>query len=303
MTYTKLLVPLEGSRLSEGALPYARWLARSFDLPVELLHAIDPDLIRAFTNPAKGHHFDTVETEMVEGATSYLQGLAGTFPAPSSVRCFVETGKPAEVIVGRASTEPEALIAMATRGHSGIQRWQLGSVASKVLQSAANPMLLVREGEPSYTGGEARLRSALVPLDGSELAESVLPHVRDLAALIGLEVILVRVHTLFIESLRGEAYSPDVESILEQAREEAGNYLEKIAGRLRAEGVKVSTVALEGNAAAEIINLAQRTPDNLVAMSSHGRSGLTRWLLGSVADRVIRHSGDPVLVIRPRPKE
>jgi nucleotide-binding universal stress UspA family protein len=191
---------------------------------------------------------------------------------------------------------------MATHGRSGINRWLLGSIAEKVLRGATNPLLLIRATEEAKTEGEANLRSIVVPLDGSELAECVLPTVAELAKPLQLEVILFRAYTIPYSALAADAegfYLVTDEELISAMRDEAVAYLEKKAEAMKKLGVdRVSTIAEYGLAADEIISLARKTPDNLIAMCTHGRSGVKRWVLGSVTETVVRHSGDPVLVIR-----
>ena len=195
-------------------------------------------------------------------------------------------------------------------GYSGAQRWLLGSVAEKVLHGATNHLLLVRPAGGDISG-EARLNTVLVPLDGSELAEEVLPTVTDLSACLKLEVVLVHVLVrvyfgppdAFLPVF-GEQYSEPKMSSGHRLGSEASQYLSEKVEQLRAKGLpNVSSVLIEGGAegaAAAIIDLARKSSDNLVIMSTHGRSGIGRWLLGSVTERVVRHSGNPVLVIRPQ---
>jgi nucleotide-binding universal stress UspA family protein len=145
------------------------------------------------------------------------------------------------------------------------------------------------------------MKSIVVPLDGSNLAETVLPEVVELAKKINLEVILTRAYELPMSAYYGteDAYLVNYEAFHKQIRDEAGGYLENKVGELKGLGLdKVSSVLLEGSGAEEIITLARTTPENLIAMCSHGRSGVQRWVLGSVTEKVVRHSGDPVLVIR-----
>jgi len=148
------------------------------------------------------------------------------------------------------------------------------------------------------------LKTVLVPLDGSPLAEFALPYVAAMAKEMKLEVVLVRAYSVPTEDhlLGGEeGYFADFEQLVATLKEDVKDYLDKRAQQLRVEGVeRVSHKLLVGEAAGKIIDLARVTPDNLVAMCTHGRSGVGRWVLGSVTDRVIRHSGDPVLVIRSR---
>jgi nucleotide-binding universal stress UspA family protein len=293
--YSKILVPLDGSALSEGVLPYVRSLARSIHTPVELFRVNDPAQSRAYV-PA---------TQLGE----YLEKIAASFSGITDLKCTVELGTPADMIVDRAATEPDTLIAMATHGYSGTRRWLLGSVAEKVLHGATNDVLLVRPGE-SATGGEARLKTVQVPLDGSELAEKVLPTVVELAASLSLEVVLLHVLVRVLFS-PPEAFLPvfganipNQQELWAQASSEASQYLAKKVEQLRAQGLpEVSSVLIEGTAegaAAVIVDLAKKSPDDLVALSTHGRSGIGRWLLGSVTERVVRHTSNPVIVIRPR---
>jgi nucleotide-binding universal stress UspA family protein len=220
----------------------------------------------------------------------------------------VEQGNPAGIIVDLAGVQSRTLIAMATHGYSGAQRWLLGSVAEKVLHAMTTPLLLVRPAARE-TGGEARLNTVLVPLDGSGLAEKVLPTVTEMATRLRLEVVLVRV-VIHVYVGAPDAVLPvlgvnipNQNELWVQASSEASKYLAGKVEQLRVAGLSdVSSVLIDGSAegaAAEIIDLARKTKDNLVAMSTHGRSGVERWVTGSVAERVVRHSSDPVLLIRP----
>lgn len=301
--YTKLLVSLDGSQLSEGVLPYARFFSKTLDIPVELLRVIEPETISIFSDPTHGRRADVVEASMKRSSLDYLGPVAGSFPNPSAVDCSVRIGNPAEVIVGQGSAAAGALIAMATHGRSGVRRWLLGSVAEKVLRATTNHLFLVRPSGQAGSGGVARLERVLVTLDGSPLAERALPPAAVLAKKMNLEVVLLRVHTLLHAGYVADDYPPNLEQLTGQIREEARSYLEEKVRQLQAEGLaRVSTLLLEGNAAGEIVDIARRTQENLVAMCTHGRSGIGRWMLGSVTERVVRHSGDPVLVVRASPQ-
>jgi nucleotide-binding universal stress UspA family protein len=154
-------------------------------------------------------------------------------------------------------------------------------------------------------GEQARrpeLKIVFVPLDGSGLAEKNLPHVITVAKRMKLEVHLVRVYTLPADAyiVGNGVYMQALAQQREVIQKEAEDYLAGKVEQLRAEGLdQVISTAMEGDPAGEIIDLAQRTPNNLIAMSSHGKSGIAQWVLGSVAEKVIHHSRDPVLVIRP----
>jgi nucleotide-binding universal stress UspA family protein len=234
-------------------------------------------------------------------SAEYLQRLTSSFPAPVKVVPLVEVGKPAETIVNHAAADSGALIAMATHGRSGFQRWVLGSVAGKVLHAARNPLLLIRpSGSPARIQETALLKAIVVPLDGSALAETVLPHAVDLAKKMKSEIVLLRAYALPLSMYYGsEDYVPNIDELTGQLRLEAKEYLESKVDELKGKGIeKISSVLMEGMGAAEIIDYAQKTPDNLVAMCTHGRSGVRRWVMGSVTERVVQNSGDPVLIIR-----
>ena len=285
--YSKILVPLDGSQLSETILPYARTLADALKAPVELLAAIEPG-----TLSAKG------QSDPQKASMNYLKGVATSFPDSRSVSCTVEIGIPAEVIVDKASSQPDTFITMSTRGRSGIQRWLIGSVADKVLHATTNPLLLVKGETTAKTSGDATLRKILVPLDGSPLAEKALPHVVQLATKIMMEVVLVQAPAAPRAASVEQESDPAFQQIAKEIIKEAQGYLEAKVKELQAKGLKVSSLLLDGEAAGEIIDLARKTPNNLIAMRTHGWSGIGRWVLGNVTERVVRHSGDPVLIVR-----
>ncbi len=279
MKYSSILVPLDGSQLSEGILPYARALAKAFKIPIELLEVIDPDTIEASSRCPDQSVLDIVEADMKMTCADYLNKTARSLQPSLTVNCSVEIGNPAEVIVDRASAHTGTLIAMATHGRSGVQRWFLGSVADKVLLAGANPLLLVRTVSKGQPSDEAPLETILVPLDGSSLAELVLPHVAAIAKKMKLEVVFIRVHS---------------------APAKAKGYLDRKVQQLREKGInRASYVLPGGDVAGNIIDIARETPNNLVAMCTHGRSGIGRWVLGSITSRVVRHCGDSVLIVRP----
>jgi nucleotide-binding universal stress UspA family protein len=300
--YSKILIPLDGSRTAEKVLPYARYLAGKFRIPVELLAVIDIGEIASHMAAEKARFLDTMIEEGVKHSTSYLRGVATTFPN-TEVKCDVERGKPDEVIVERGIADTAMLIAMATHGRSGLNRFLLGSVAEKVLRGTANALLLVRSTEEAETTGEAAPKSIIVPLDGSELAESVLPMAAGLATKLDADVELFRAYHIPYNAYAGDEsyYGVKYDELIAGVRDEANEYLEKKAAELKKLSVaKVTCVTKEGYAGDEIIALGKRTPGSLIAMCSHGRSGVRRWLLGSVTESVVRHNTGPVLVARAR---
>ena len=121
-----------------------------------------------------------------------------------------------------------------------------------------------------------------------------------MAKTLGLEVLLFRAYQIPYNAYAGDdGYVVNYDELLGTVRDESKDYLEKKVAELKKLGVaKVSVLTKEGFAGDEIIALGRKTPDNLIAMCSHGRSGVRRFVLGSVTETVVRHSGDPVLVLR-----
>ena len=299
--YTRMLIPLDGSKLAENVLPYARALAGALDLRIDLLSVVDTMDFARTTHAGHVRDFDPIIEAAVREGEQYLENVARSFTGKTVDNCVVEQGQADQIIIEKAARDKETLIGMATRGRSGIHRWLMGSVAEKVLRGATNPLLLVRGDEEGKSDGVATLKSIVVPLDGSKLAEIALPRAVDLAKKLGLEIVLTRAYQIPLSTygVADAVYIPNPNALMNVVKEEAGAYLETKVNELRQNGVeKVSSILLLGSGADEIIDLARTTPDNLIAMSTHGRSGVKRWALGSVTEKVVRHSGDPVLVVR-----
>ena len=278
----KILVPLDGSKLAEAVVPYIRQIASGLDASVTLLHVEAP----------KG----APRVEMEEG---YLEWTTTTLRQQGvEVAMEVASGLPHEEIVRYAKENGFSLIAMATHGRSGLGRWAYGSVADKVLHSTSIPVFLIRPSESGQAAiPQEPIKGLLVPLDGSELAEEALPFAEALAVRLNLVISLVRVvpYQSYIQGgFELPAYDPAWDKQIEAS---ANSYLESLKVRLAKERLQTRTSLLLGHPASEIIDLAQHTEGSLVVMSSHGRSGVGRWLFGSVADRVLRASRRPILII------
>jgi nucleotide-binding universal stress UspA family protein len=298
--YSKILIPLDGSPTAEQVLPYARALTDILRVPIELLAVVETGEMGAQIATSKARFLETMMDEATRSSSGYLKGVAARTGSDS--QWTVEKGKPEEIIIQKAAGDKTILIAMATHGRSGLDRWMLGSVTEKVLRGCENPLLVVRAVERLNTEEKRLFKCAIVPLDGSELAERVLPAVLELAqATDDFEMVLFRAYNLpYSVYSETETYSAiDFEEILSAVKEEAVEYLEKKTAEMKRLGVKnVSYIAKDGIGADEIITLGRTKPHSLITMCSHGRSGFKRWVLGSVAETVVRHSQTPVLVLR-----
>jgi len=296
--YSKLLVPLDGSTTAERVLPFAHILAETLKLPVELLEVVDIAAATAHIAADKARYLDKIITEGENASREHLAEIARTFTG-LKVTCQVLRGRPADLIIERAEGDHGTLIAMATHGRSGINRWMMGSVAEKVLRGTKASLFLVRAADAVSVARPAAVKSILVPLDGSELAESALPNVGELAKKLDLQIVVCRAYELAATAYYGsEDYLPKYDEMLRDLKEQVEGYLKKKTDELKAGGItKVSWVALEGSGAEEIVRYANAHPDVLIGMCTHGRSGVSRWTLGSVTEKVVRHTDGPVLVL------
>ncbi len=296
--YKKIMVPLDGSELAEVALPYAEGLAGKLKAELILLSVCsEPDPIFA----AFG---DDIQSRQAE-AEQYLQRLAESLGERNIVaRSEVKVGNDASTIVDTSEDEGVDLIVIATHGRSGVARWVLGSTADKVLQATRKPVFLIRAKEDQPDVRQTGiLFSILVPLDGSERGESVISHVGDLAYEFDSEIILFTAvpREKYVRPVGTEGqyeivpYSDEVmQSLLADSRE----YLEKVKDRLSGKGLAVVADVEMGDPAEGIINKAEEHHANLVAMCTHGRSGVDRWAYGSVATKVLNAGTTPLLLVR-----
>jgi nucleotide-binding universal stress UspA family protein len=294
--YTRMLVPLDGSETAEKVLPYARILAGSLKIPVELLAVIE---ISRYVSAEKTRYLDTLIDAAIRRNQEYLQRIAKTFPG-SSVEYTVEGGTPEEVIITRAA-DKGTLITMATHGRSGINRWLLGSITEKILRGSNNALLVVRASEEAKTEDKATPDSVVVPLDGSEQAEAALPIAVELAKAMNLKVVVLQAYSVKHLQNSYPDYLPEINEFEAKSQKEAISYLDSKVRQLKSEGLlDVFPLASEGEPAKTIIEWATGSPNSLIAMCTHGRSGVKRWMLGSITEKVVRHSGNPVLVVRAK---
>jgi len=327
--FKKIVVPLDGSDVAEGILPYVSQFAKGMGASLLLHTAIDPDSIVVPKIVTRGEevmvppysadypgvynrnvltvtevtHRSQLETNALEQVKTSLRIVAKTLEAEGiDVSVTATVGRPADEIIKITEEQECDLIAMATRGRNAITRGILGSVTDKVIHASKVPTLTIApEKAEKYQKGEVAISRIVVPLDGSELAETALAVVEQMARRMSLDMVLVR-------SIRGgdfylsHAYGyhpagfPDMN---EELRQEAKEYLDEVAGDLRLRGLSVSIKLLDGPPAGAIIDYARQEPNDLIALTTHGRTGLSRWILGSVAEALVRASGDPVLVIPP----
>jgi nucleotide-binding universal stress UspA family protein len=307
-----ILVPLDSSALAEQVLPYVQYLASTLPAKVQLLEVIsEADRYNLLVNEAqllldqegvtaRERAPEPMSWEFLRAhAAAYLAQKAAQLRAAGiDVGLDVRLGAPAEAIIEAAREQQAAMIAMATHGYSGVRRWALGSVADKVVHAAPVPVFLVR-GSAAPALIAPPLKRILVPLDGSALARQALPLAIDLAIRARAELLLMTVVAPPV-NVAPELMSPlphydDVlDTLCDRLMRELGTY----AGELQQHDIIVTPVAVNGFAAEMIVDEAARRGVDLVVMATHGYSGIKRWALGSVADKVLHAMARPLLLVR-----
>jgi nucleotide-binding universal stress UspA family protein len=297
----RILVPLDGSLFSEQALGYARAiggpeagfvLIRIFS---EAEAAYGPLGNRLLTAEQVQR---AAEEEARSGMERAREGWIRTFP---NVDIEVANGDYTDEILAAAVRHQADIIVMATHGRGGLDRWIIGSVADRVARTSPIPVMLIHphdetQSEPS----EQLIQRLIVPLDGSELADQALPFAGRLAAQHDIPVRLVTVfdlpHELSVTMAYGAAFSQQMyDELLAEGRLEAEKLLAKSKSLLRKMDVSVGHQLLEGPVAKAIAGAAGE--NDMIVMTSHGRGGIRRLLLGSVASQLINQSDVPVVLV------
>jgi len=299
----KVLVPLDGSAFAEQALPMALAIARRAGARVQLV------TVRA-----------SLQTDLsLPGAEEYLDGLAGRIEPvlPGRIDRAVLTSElgrleyplarstVAEVLAKAAGDLGVDLIVMTTHGRGGIRRAWLGSVADSLLRIAPRPVLLIRPRDEEFGSAidaDRGISHIVVALDGSERAERMFEHARSLGEAFGARYTLLRVlqPLLLTPAAEWSGAITAVPQPVENA-EAAAQYLEGVAERMRSVGLDVNTCVLESMAPeAAIMEWAETHGADLIALSTSGLGGVRRFLIGSVADKVVRTSTLPVLLANTR---
>ena len=294
MVYRSLLVPLDGSPFAEQALPVAIEIAQAAQANVRLVlvHTKFPrgTKARLASLKAERNYLQQVATRGQEITGTQLSAVTLTGSVVSALRDHIH----------RADVD---LVVMTTHGRGMVERAWIGSVADALIRSTDVPILLIRPTEKAPAVARLEVTRLVVPLDGSPLSEQILPSAVSMARLLGAELSLVQLVTAV--ELPGEfpaamtGYDGNLSILMEQ---QAKEHLDTLADSLRSDGVVVTTGSgVTSSAAAGILDLARDPAIGMIALATHGRSGVRRGLLGSVADKVIRGSDRPVLVYRPAP--
>jgi len=293
--YERIMVPLDGSNAAEMVLPYAEEMVSKFNSEMALVSVAEP-------TPAESDHLFRAYLQTIQEKVRTELRDWGARPG-TPVNAEVLLGKPADEILTYSGDKNVSLVVMASRGRSGEGPWLLGNIAAKVLRATTKPVLLVRTKAPAEgLQRKGLIKRILVPLDGSKVAEQIVPHAAGLAKIMAAELILFQAYESLGRMISGEGFRvmPEKEVNEENKRREgeAKVYLKSIARPFREKGLTVSEVVASGDPAEEILDYAESSAVDIITMSTHGRSGIKRWVFGSVTDKVL-HAGDmPVLVVR-----
>lgn len=289
-TYKKILLPLDGSKLAEAPLEYAVWLAQKTGAELHLLQ---------------------VDNEKTGAAKNYIDEIVKN-TSLKNVKAADLSGDPASEILHYADEQDIDIITMSTHGRTGIKRWILGSVADKVVRYSSRPVRLLKSFPDR--SGEEHDNTILALLDGSETSEQVLPYAVYHTRISGGTLVLMNVcEPPVVVPSYSYNFSPHIEYPPEKPQQwedyvkeenkkrknECKLYMEKIGGQMDKD-LKTKVVNPFGDPVEEILKYLDKNTVRLVAMTTKGRSGFSRWAMGSVAEKVLQASTSPLLLIHPK---
>ena len=291
--YNRLMVPLDGSELAEVTLWYAARLTGRLKASLTLVYVSAPDEL---TSP---HMHECYLKDVVARVKKEADKAAKETGGKNiTVEYKMLKGDPAEEIIDYADKAKIDLIILSTQGKSGIKRWPLGNVANKVIGATKKQVLLIRAKGARTDVYKGSLEKVLVPVDGSKQSESILRYITHLARELNLDVTLQHIW------VRGIHTYPTLESLKREEKEkkQAENYILRLESRMKSKGVSTDVIfgdAAQGSEAEQIIRLAEEGKYGMVAMATHGWSGVERWIFGSTANKVLNEGSTPLLLARP----
>ncbi len=309
--FNKILVPLDGSKLAEKALPYAEEMVIEFGSKVTLLSAGAPE-----DTPLHDEYYQYLNKTY----PAVEERIKKTVASPAKKKVKIDTALTGRIglvndaaaeILDYADKQDFNMIIMATHGRTGAMRWVLGDTANKVARAFSCPLLLIRA--KTDVPESVHIKKILVPLDGSKEGEAVLPYVEAFAAKLKPEIILLHVvdllyHVYAYPAAAGYGgdgivrvpYTPEE---MKPSVETGEKYIKGISDKLAEKGISNKTEIRTGTAGEEIMEAeGERRPD-LIIMSTHGHSGFGRFEHGSITDKVLHGGAAPLLLVRPpKPK-
>jgi nucleotide-binding universal stress UspA family protein len=287
----KILVPLDGSTMAEAVLPLVVRIAQADQAEVELVTVLTP--VAIWDSAASMIKWDAEEAaarEYINAQVGHLTGLG------LKASATVAYGEAAPAVLDRAKAGKADLVAITTHGRSGLARWFLGSVAEKLLHSKA-PMLVVRPADATQPIAPLQIRKVLVPLDGSQLSLTAIPAAEKMAKTFGASLVFCTVVTTDWVAYAGMEAPAVYQDVFDDMKKSAEENLERAAAESRKRGFKVDGFIGVGSVSDEIQRIATEQEAALIVLSTHGRSGPSRWVMGSTADALVRRSHLPCLLV------
>lgn len=284
-TIENIVVPLDGSRLADRALPLAKSIADRAGAAVQL--------VRVLPEPV-----DSAETSAVMESLQHTAEDFGVEAVP-----IVKIGAPADQILSVAGSMAGSLVVMTTHGRSGAGRWLIGSVANRVVRGGEAPVLLLRSTMPSLDQ-PVEIRRIMIPLDGSTYGEAALPIAESLAELFDAELQVVRVaETGHLTATFDTTLFPVPSDFMTQLARDlivsASTYLNETSQQIQSRGLKAHSVNLQGFPAEQLLEQERNAAIDLVVMATHARRGLSRMVFGNVAEQLLQLGQRPVLMVHP----
>lgn len=298
MTRT-VVVPLDRSEVAESALPFAVSLAQKIDASIILLAVID--MPYEFAAWLEASTVIDARIDVEDAYADYLESLALKLEGVQ-VETVVRSGNAPSEIEKFVDGLEDPIVVMTSHGRSGISKLLIGSVTQQVVHRLETPVIVVPARTPEDQASDpAALETLLFPLDGSQFAEFALETALILMGDARPKIHLLRV--VEVVSWYGAAYSAQdyrgLDPYIEASRDTAESYLHMVATNLRDRGFEVTTAVAVGMVADQIENAANDQEADLVVMSTHGRAGVGRLIFGSVAERTLRQTPAPLMLVRP----
>ncbi len=293
--FTRIVVPLDGSALAEQALPFAQAVGGDA-AEFTLVTVLPPATAR---RDLLGRIVEAIPDVQAKAETAAREGLLGAartwLGERPRVQVEIAAGDPATEILRIAEERDADLIVLAGHGRGAIGRLAFGSVADRVAHVSPVPVMIVRPRDATTEMAPAAVDRLIVPLDGSDFAARALPVAQALARQLGVSILLVRAVDM-IEVLGPVADTLKIPpEIVDDAETEARRSLDEVAASLRSSGIETDAGVWIGPVFSAIAEEAK--PGDLVVLCSHGQSGVTRWLLGSVAEKLVREGPVPVILV------
>ncbi|WP_071517413.1 universal stress protein [Geitlerinema sp. PCC 9228] len=306
--YQTILVPLDGSERAEKVIPYVEHLAQYEQAKVVFAEAIEPATRSAVVNPEQEEV--TFKPQNISKVKEYLESWRDKFQSQGfTAEILLLRGVAVDAILHAADIVKADLVAMTSQGYTGLSKMFYGSVASGVFNRLQRPLLIVRSGSEM---AEVHNRNILVPLDGSKRSEKAIPHAKGIAQLYGAQLLLVRVvrtsqQATVAVDVNQDFREPQVSEPLfnkvgrhqeVERLQKAKDYLLNWKSTLQERGFSVDVSLLYGRPIDSIARIAKNKDVDLIAMTSHGQSGLERIFYGSVASGLMHRLSCPFLLVR-----